>query len=95
MGSGSLPFLYGAVVKPNRDAARAYAERVYAAAQPRPETDKDVRVIDALDALAHVLTMFGTASGADLDDLLDMVEDAYHRVDYAQNPVVIGPVGEA
>lgn len=82
-------------MKPNRDAARAYAQRVYAAAQPRPDTDTDVRVIDALHALAHVLTMFGTASGADLDDLLDMVEDAYHHVEYAKNPVVIGPVGEA
>lgn len=82
-------------MKPNRDAARAYAERVYAAAQPRPETDRDVRVLDALDAIAHVLTVFGAASGADLDDLLDLVEDAYHRVHFARNPVVIGPVGEA
>jgi hypothetical protein len=42
-----------------------------------------------------VLTIFGQAAGADLDDLLDLVEDAYAEVKLVQNPVVIGPVGEA
>jgi hypothetical protein len=62
---------------------------------PNPDTDEDVRVVDALTALAQVLTIFGQASGADLDDLLDLVEDAYAEVKFVQNPVVIGPVGEA
>ena len=82
-------------MKFSREPAGAYAQRVYAAAMPDPTKDEDVRVLDALTALAQVLTIFGQAAGADLDDLLDLVEDAYAEVKLVQNPVVTGPVGEA
>lgn len=74
----------------------AYLKRVAAAAYPDPSTDARLSVLDALSAIAQVLTHYGVSADADLDTILDLVEEAYARQAVTSGSLMISTIcGEA
>lgn len=75
-------------------AAVLYLDRLHAAARPT-EADANLRALDAVTGMGHLIATYAVGMGMGLDQLLDIVEDSY-EVRMSKKPsVILGPSGEA